>query len=149
VGADGHRCESGERLELDHVVPIARGGLSTVENLRLLCRPHNQHVAEREFGREHVQRRRELARRERARARVAAQASVARAQARLAPTTARDNDLRAALRGLGFTEREARRGVELAAAVPEASLETCLRRALAELTRPVVERGERRARSTA
>jgi 5-methylcytosine-specific restriction endonuclease McrA len=149
VGADGHRCESGERIELDHVVPIARGGLSTVENMRLLCRPHNQHEAERELGREHVQRRRELARRERARARVAAQASAARAQARAAATTARDDDLRAALRGLGFMEREARRGVELAGAMPEASLETCLRRALTELTRPVAQRGERRARSTA
>jgi 5-methylcytosine-specific restriction endonuclease McrA len=34
VAASGHRCESRDRLELDHVVPVARGGRSTVENLR-------------------------------------------------------------------------------------------------------------------
>ena len=40
------------------------------------------------------------------------------------------------------------RGAEMADTLPDASLEACLRRALAELTRPVVRRGERAARST-
>ena len=42
----GHRCEARSRLELDHVQPVARGGESTVENLRLRCRAHNQFTAE-------------------------------------------------------------------------------------------------------
>ena len=50
VSESGRRCESRGRLEFDHVVPVARGGRATAENLRLLCRDHNQHVAERMFG---------------------------------------------------------------------------------------------------
>src|SRR4029079_7568415 len=42
VGDNGHRCGSRERIEFDHIVPFARGGPSTVKNLRLRCRTHNQ-----------------------------------------------------------------------------------------------------------
>ena len=31
----GHRCPAREFIEYDHVVPVARGGMATVENLRL------------------------------------------------------------------------------------------------------------------
>jgi hypothetical protein len=41
--------------------------------------PHNQYEAERMFGKEHVQEKRELAQRERGRAKAAAKARVARA----------------------------------------------------------------------
>ena len=51
---DGRRCESTTRLEFDHIVPLARSGRTTVENLRILCRAHNQAEAERVFGREFV-----------------------------------------------------------------------------------------------
>ena len=50
VGGDGQRCESCDSLEFDHVTPLARGGLTTANNLRLLCRPHNQYEAERALG---------------------------------------------------------------------------------------------------
>lgn len=50
VGAHGHRCTCRERIEFDHRVPIAKGGESTVENVRLLCRTHNQYEAERVLG---------------------------------------------------------------------------------------------------
>lgn len=50
VSPDGHRCESRTRLEYDHELPVARGGESTVSNVRLRCRPHNQLEAERTFG---------------------------------------------------------------------------------------------------
>lgn len=50
VSADGRRCECRTDLEFDHVVPLARGGLTTVENVRLCCRAHNQYEAERVFG---------------------------------------------------------------------------------------------------
>ena len=52
---DGRRCESTARLEFDHIVPLARGGRTTVENLRLLCRAHNQAEAERVFGRDFIE----------------------------------------------------------------------------------------------
>jgi len=52
---DGRRCESTNRLEFDHIVPLAKGGKTTVDNLRLLCRAHNQAEAERAFGREFME----------------------------------------------------------------------------------------------
>jgi hypothetical protein len=50
VAASGRRCEARAHLEYDHVVPVARGGGSTADNLRLLCRAHNQYEAEVRFG---------------------------------------------------------------------------------------------------
>lgn len=46
----GGICGSTHRLELDHVVPSALGGLPTVGNLRLLCAGHNRLAARRVFG---------------------------------------------------------------------------------------------------
>lgn len=43
VAADGHRCTETVGLQLDHVHPYALGGPHTVENIRLLCGPHNRH----------------------------------------------------------------------------------------------------------
>jgi hypothetical protein len=41
-----HRCESRVFLEIDHIKPVAFGGTSHPENLRVLCRAHNQYLAE-------------------------------------------------------------------------------------------------------
>jgi 5-methylcytosine-specific restriction endonuclease McrA len=49
VGTGGRCAETGF-LELHHVVPFARGGPATVDNLQLRCRAHNAHEAVREFG---------------------------------------------------------------------------------------------------
>ena len=46
----GGICGSTLRIELDHVVPRARGGPSTVENTRLLCKVHNDLAARHAFG---------------------------------------------------------------------------------------------------
>ena len=46
----GGVCGSTTRLELDHIVPLARGGTSTVSNLRVLCATHNQLAARQVFG---------------------------------------------------------------------------------------------------
>ena len=46
----GGVCGSTTRLELDHIVPLARGGTSTVSNLRVLCEFHNQLAARQVFG---------------------------------------------------------------------------------------------------
>jgi hypothetical protein len=160
VSADGHRCEATSRLEFDHIQPLALGGETKPENLRLLCRAHNQFEAERVLGKDHVARKREFAQRERARDKAAAKSSDARAQARGAasksttkpagpPPHPQHDDILAALSGLGFNKAEAGRGADLAKEQPEALLETCVRQALSVLTRSVVIRGERRARCSA
>ena len=46
----GGICGSTHRLELDHVIPRARGGPSTAANLRLLCQTHNLLAARRVLG---------------------------------------------------------------------------------------------------
>ena len=53
VGADGLRCGETAWLELDHVTPWALGGRSDEpDNIRLLCRAHNQAEARRVFANE-------------------------------------------------------------------------------------------------
>jgi 5-methylcytosine-specific restriction endonuclease McrA len=47
---DGSVCGSRRRVQYDHVRPEARGGESTVENVRLLCQAHNLLAARRIFG---------------------------------------------------------------------------------------------------
>jgi len=49
--SSGKRCGEKGFLEMDHIEPFALGGLSTEENLRLLCARHNKWRAEKTFGR--------------------------------------------------------------------------------------------------
>jgi len=46
----GRRCGTRDRLEYHHVVPWARGGDRSVENVRLMCRTHNIRLAEHDYG---------------------------------------------------------------------------------------------------
>jgi 5-methylcytosine-specific restriction endonuclease McrA len=55
VGDNGRRCGSRNRLEFDHIQPVARGGRTCTENLRLRCRTHNQHEADKVFGKGFMQ----------------------------------------------------------------------------------------------
>ena len=48
--ASGGRCGSTLRLEIDHVTPRALGGKSTIDNLRITCRVHNQLAARNALG---------------------------------------------------------------------------------------------------
>jgi hypothetical protein len=50
-GPDGYRCGSRWQLEYDHIDPE---GSSTVDNVRLLCRPHNRFHAEQIYGKDHM-----------------------------------------------------------------------------------------------
>lgn len=68
VAASGHRCNATSLLELDHVQPVACGGVATVEGMRLRCSAHNQYEAEQVFGANFMSRKRDEAR-NRARAR--------------------------------------------------------------------------------
>jgi len=83
VAEDGRRCEETGFLELDHVMPVAKGGEAS-DGVRILCRAHDQFEAERILGREAVE------------------AGKARAI---------EDDLVAGLRRLGVTPSDARRAV--------------------------------------
>jgi hypothetical protein len=52
----GGICGSPVRLEIDHVVPRGKGGPSTVENCRLVCKAHNLEAARQVYGDEVIDR---------------------------------------------------------------------------------------------
>jgi hypothetical protein len=52
--AEGGICGATVRLEIDHVVPRGKGGPSTVDNCRILCRPHNIEAARQAYGDAHM-----------------------------------------------------------------------------------------------
>jgi 5-methylcytosine-specific restriction endonuclease McrA len=81
ASADGRRCSERSDLELDHRIPFARGGETTVENLRLLCSEHNQHEAERVFGQDHMREQIQSSRAKAAQARAATAEGRVRANA--------------------------------------------------------------------
>jgi hypothetical protein len=58
VDGEGRRCGARAFLELDHREPKGKGGNGEIENVRLLCRAHNQLEAERVYGRAHMERKR-------------------------------------------------------------------------------------------
>ena len=131
VGENGHRCGSDMHLEFDHVDP--RNREDTVEGLRLRCRTHNQHEAERVFGTEFMARKREEAR-------VAAErrrAEKARTEEERKEAAAKDaeledqvQDVLSALRGLGIKGDQARRAAEQARKLESATLVDRIRAAL-------------------
>lgn len=61
VSTGGRRCGSRMRLEIHHVANVASGGRSTLANLALRCRAHNQHQADRDFGAGFMREQREAA----------------------------------------------------------------------------------------
>ncbi|MGK5087647.1 HNH endonuclease signature motif containing protein [Bdellovibrionota bacterium FG-2] len=48
----GRRCGSRFGIQIDHRIPLAKGGASELQSLRLLCAKHNPWEAIREFGSE-------------------------------------------------------------------------------------------------
>jgi hypothetical protein len=60
VDATGQRCRERACLEFDHIDPYARGGSSAVSNLRLACRSHNGLAAEQAFGRDFIDRKKQM-----------------------------------------------------------------------------------------
>jgi hypothetical protein len=44
------QCQSKRNVQFDHVIPVAKGGLSRLDNLRLLCFHCNQRASEKIFG---------------------------------------------------------------------------------------------------
>jgi hypothetical protein len=52
----GRRCTETGALEFDHVDGFARTHLHQLDRIRLLCRAHNQHAAEKTYGRAFMER---------------------------------------------------------------------------------------------
>jgi hypothetical protein len=55
VDERGNRCPETCGLEIDHVKGFARTREHRLEDMRLLCRAHNQHAAEKMYGREFME----------------------------------------------------------------------------------------------
>ncbi len=115
VSGAGRRCESRRFLEFDHAEPVGRGGESSVANLRLRCRAHNQFMAERTYGAEFMRQKRE-----KARERAAERSRVRDCETELAPC----------LEQLGYRRIEIRRAAEHCATLPGVSIEQRVRAAI-------------------
>ena len=120
VSESGKRCEERSRLQLEHIVPVARGGEATAENIRMLCHSHNQHTADCEFGRGFMEEKR----------RAAKAAGDERAQEKAAAHRADMTDVVSALMNLGYRADEARQAASLADSISDATLEEKLKLAL-------------------
>jgi 5-methylcytosine-specific restriction endonuclease McrA len=58
-----HKCENcgcRRNLQIDHIVPLAKGGLTEPNNLRLLCFECNQRAGIKEFGVGFMEKKREI-----------------------------------------------------------------------------------------
>jgi 5-methylcytosine-specific restriction endonuclease McrA len=146
VSEHGKRCESRKRLEFDHIEPVARGGRSTVTNLRLRCRAHNQFAAECTYGSEFMRGRRAVTPRRAVESEAGVKAPEA-ARAQAAAEVARDKDVIPWLRQLGYNLRRARQGAEACAHIPDATLEERVKVALRALAPMSVRRAVRMAAS--
>jgi 5-methylcytosine-specific restriction endonuclease McrA len=60
----GQRCRETRYLELHHLKPFAHGGENVAANLTLRCSAHNSMAAERDFGREVIEQKRDSTRHE-------------------------------------------------------------------------------------
>ncbi|HSQ60877.1 MAG TPA: HNH endonuclease [Acidobacteriota bacterium] len=136
VSPEGHRCDARRFLEFDHVEPVARGGPSTVEGLRLRCRTHNQYEAERVFGAGFMSERRREARLARAKARDRIRTD----SRRRSREESQVREIQNCLRNLGCRADEARRAAEHAVGVlgKGAGLEERVRAALRAVGRTSV-----------
>jgi len=151
VGREGRRCSERRFLTLEHRIPFAWGGPPTIENVCLLCAPHNAHTARNAFGhsfleRKRAQRERAQATEEGAEARIETateakaetetEARTAKAEAATAmrPVTVYERT-RSALQRLGFGRSEATQVLNaLRAAGVEQDAPELLRAALIQLT---------------
>lgn len=124
VSENGKRCESRKRLEFDHRELVARGGRASVAGIRLLCRVHNQHAADRALGGRFMEGKRQEGRERTARARAEAHAK-AREQERaeVSAEAASQQEVIPWLRALGCNVETARQAATRCAGMVGAPLE--------------------------
>ncbi len=152
VGADGHRCGETRGLQFDHIVPVALGGTTSAENLRMLCAAHNRYEADRLLGAEQVAAIRER----RAHATTLAEAAKRREEERQEqrqqdpepPPPTPEQDTVAALVALGFRASDARDAARRTESASDEPLGEREKRAIRMLSGPVLERSARWARTT-
>jgi 5-methylcytosine-specific restriction endonuclease McrA len=144
VSDSGKRCPCRRGLQFDHIIERARGGKTTVDNLRLRCHRHNQYTAEQTFGAGFMHEKREAARQARKARETSTAAAetepvletvadaIARAKAMAALEACDDRDVVPWLRALGFRADEIRRAAEFCQTV-DLPLEERVRVAIAYL----------------
>jgi hypothetical protein len=111
VGENGQRCPACSDLDFDHIIPVARGGKSTVDNVRLLCSAHNQYEAERTFGAGFMETKREAARAAAVERRAAAEEKRSKAEAERVEKRAQAEAERAARQAQAEVEKDPDRSV--------------------------------------
>ncbi|MFZ5892670.1 MAG: HNH endonuclease [Myxococcota bacterium] len=140
--SEGRRCSERRFITIEHKVPFARGGAPTLDNLCLLCGPHNSYTAELAFGAKHVERKKEEKRRKQAQGRKRSPVAKEVSGARQAPGSEQVEDdtqggrharVLSALCGMGFGRREASRALQHLGCDGEQDA-ALLRRALERLT---------------
>ena len=136
VSDTGRRCEARKRIEFDHQVPVARGGESTVANVRLRCRAHNQYEAERTYGAEFMRCKREASAEQRERSRTRIEAANAKPNARPDAGLERDDAFRC-LVALGYRPSEASWALARCGEMPGATDEQRVKQALAQFPQRV------------
>jgi hypothetical protein len=143
VGDAGNRCPARAGLEYDHVDPVARGGVATVDGIRLRCRAHNQYEAECVFGAGFMQAKREAAKLAAEEARARAAIARAEAQEKRAAAAEQARTERAAAKEARAAEAErekAGRAAAMEARAAEAVREKAERAAAKEARAAEVER---------
>ncbi len=58
VDEHGRRCKERDQLQLHHRHPSGLGGDHSVQNIRLMCRAHNDYLAQSDYGRDKMARHR-------------------------------------------------------------------------------------------
>ncbi|MBK7585234.1 MAG: HNH endonuclease [Myxococcales bacterium] len=134
--AAGRRCSETRFLTIEHIVPFAKGGPTTVDNCCLLCSAHNSYRARQVFGEEHIQNEIAGARARRKENSTPAKPALAPAPApAVAPEPEVFEKVRSALVLSGFKRAQARHAVEhVRLRGIEPRVEPLLRAAIAVLT---------------
>jgi 5-methylcytosine-specific restriction endonuclease McrA len=139
VSESGHRCDARGDVEFDHETEVAHGGGSTVDNVRLRCRGHNQYTAEQTFGAGFMNTKREEAKAAAARRRAEREVAKAAAdrqraereqQAEASRLQPHELEVIPWLRQLGCREDESRIAARRCREMPDAPLEDRVKRAL-------------------
>jgi hypothetical protein len=128
-GTDGHSCGSTHLVQFDHKITVAEGGLSTDDNLELVCAAHNRYRAEQRLGKKRIAAQRERAERERSRKRAGAAETAMTANT--ADTGHRDDVENGLVHTFRLRRSDAHEIAErVCVAMPGASLEATMKAAL-------------------